>query len=144
MYQAAEEYFGLSRDLEVTNPISIEEYNTKKLQEKFITLDVSQIEIPIPKNVELATEIGFTKVTEKEKFAKTQSELDILFRQFCRDNVGGYAKADSTPVLEMALKMLFEDYLSTDEFKAIKIILFQQNKSKFIELIDQALTKHQM
>ena len=144
MYQAAEEYFGLSRDLEVTNPISIEEYNTKKLQEKFITLDVSQIEIPIPKNVELATEIGFSKVTEKEKFAKTQSELDILFRQFCRDNVGGYAKADSTPVLEMALKMLFEDYLSTDEFKAIKIILFQQNKSKFIELIDQALTKHQI
>ena len=116
----------------------------KKLQEKFIALDVSQIEIPIPKNVALATEIGFTRVTEKEKFAKTQSELDILFRQFCRDNVGGYAKADSTPVLEMALKMVFEDYLSTDEFKAIKIILFQQNKSKFIELIDRALTKHQI
>lgn len=144
MYEAAEEYFGLSRDLAVTNPIGIEEYNTKKLQEKFIALDVSQIEIPIPKNVELATEIGFTRVAEKEKFAKTQSELDMLFRQFCRDNVGGYAKADSTPVLEMALKMLFEDYLSTDEFKAIKIILFQQNKSKFIELIDQALTKHQI
>lgn len=144
MYEAAEEYFGLSRDLEITTPISIEEYNTKKLQEKFIALDVSQIEIPIPKNVELATEIGFTRVTEKEKFAKTQSELDILFRQFCRDNVGGYAKADSTPVLEMALKMLFEDYLGTDEFKAIKIILYQQNKSKFIELIDQALTKHQI
>jgi len=144
MYEAAEEYFGLSRDLEVTNPISIEEYNTKKLQEKFIALDVSQIEIPIPKNVELATEIGFTRVTEKEKFAKTQSELDILFRQFCRDNVGGYAKADSTPVLEMALKMLFEEYLSTDEFKAIKIMLFQQNKSKFLELIDQSLTKHQI
>ncbi|MBE7691424.1 DEAD/DEAH box helicase [Tenacibaculum finnmarkense] len=141
MYEAAEEYFGLSRDL---GTISTEEHNTQKLQEKFIALDVSQIEIPIPKNVELATEIGFTEVTEKEKFAKTQSELNILFRQFCRDNVGGYAKADSTPVLELGLKMLFEDYLGLNEFKAIKIILFEQNKSKFIELIDQSLTKHQI
>lgn len=144
MYQAAEEYFGLSRDLAVTNPISLEEYNKKRLQAKFIELDVSQIEIPIPKNVELATEIGYSVVTEKEKFAKTQSELDILFRQFCRDNVGGYAKADSTPVLELGLKMLFEEYLVLNEFQAIKIILFAQNKSKFIELIDRALTLHQI
>lgn len=144
MYEAAEEYFGLSRDLDVTNPDSLDAYNTKKLQEKFIELDVTQIEIPIPKNVQLATEIGFTEVIEKETFAKTQSELDILFRQFCRDNVGGYAKTDSAPVLELGLKMLFEDYLLTDEFKAIKIILFQLNRSKFIELIDIALTKHQI
>ena len=144
MYEAAEEYFGLSRDLEVTNPDSLDAYNTKKFQEKFIELDVTQIEIPIPKNVQLVTEIGFTEVREKETFAKTQSELDILFRQFCRDNVGGYAKTDSAPVLELGLKMLFEDYLLTDEFKAIKIILFQQNRSKFIELIDIALTKHQV
>ncbi|MFD0835946.1 DEAD/DEAH box helicase [Mariniflexile aquimaris] len=144
IYEAAEEYFGLSRDLDVTNPESIEAYNTKRLQEKFIELDVSQIEIPIPKNVQLTTEEGYTKVTEKEIFAKTQGELDILFRQFCRDNVGAYAKADSTPVLELGLKMLFEEYLLLNEFQAIKIILFEQNKSKFIELIDIALTKHQI
>ncbi|GGG51646.1 DEAD/DEAH box helicase [Bizionia arctica] len=144
MYEAAEEYFGLSRDLDVTNPESVEAYNTKRLQEKFIELDVNQIEIPIPKNVQLATEIGYTEVTEKETFAKTQSELDILFRQFCRDNVGGYAKADSAPVLELGLKMLFEEYLLLNEFQAIKIILFEQNKSKFIELIDIALNRHQV
>lgn len=144
LYEAAEEYFGLSRDLQVTNPKSIEEYNHEKLTEKFIELSVNRIEIPIPKNVQLATEEGYTYVTEKEKFAKTQNELDILFRQFCRDNVGAYAKVDSAPVLELGLKMLFEDYLLLNEFQAIKIILFTQNKSKFIELIDIALQKHQL
>ena len=81
---------------------------------------------------------------QKERFAKTTNELNILFRQFCRANVGDYAKVDSTPVLEMALKMLFEEYFVMDEFKAIKIILFEINKSKFIELIDIALEKHQV
>ena len=40
--------------------------------------------------------------------------------------------------------MLFEDYLWIDEYKAIKMILFEQNKTKFIELIDQALRLHQI
>jgi type III restriction enzyme len=144
LYEAAEDYFGVSRDLEVTNLEGLDSYNRRKLNEKFIEIDVDQIEIPIPKNVQLATEVGYTYVTEKEKFAKTQSELDILFRQFCRDNVGAYAKVDSAPVLELGLKMLFEDYMLLNEFQAIKIILFEQNKSKFIELIDIALNKHQI
>ncbi|MEI5617699.1 hypothetical protein WB403_52305, partial [Streptomyces brasiliscabiei] len=68
---------------------------------------------------------------EIEKFAKTQSELDILFRQFCRNHTGSYAKIDSTPVLELALKLFFEEYLSMNEFAAVKIILFEQNKPRF-------------
>src|SRR5690554_4235424 len=142
LYQAAEEYFGLTTDPTETDGLTIEEYNKNQLAARFIDLDVSQIEIPIPKNVELDLE-DVTRVEEKEKFAKTISELNVLFRQFCRDNVGSYAKVDSTPVLELALKMLFEDYIVMDEFNAIKVILFENNKPKFIELIDQALFKHE-
>jgi len=53
--------------------------------------------------------------------------------------VGGYAKVDSAPVLEMALKMLFEEYFGINEFNAIKVILFEQNKPRFIDVIDHAL-----
>lgn len=144
LYEAAEEYFGVTRDIEVLGKTGLDEYNRKKLQEKFIELDVDQIEIPIPKDVQLTVEVGFTRVSEKEKFAKTQNELDTLFRQFCRMNVGAYAKTDSAPVLELGLKILFEEYLLLNEFQSIKIILFEQNKSKFIELIDLALQKHQI
>lgn len=143
IYEAAEEYLGLTRDPVSTGGLSVEQYNKQQLAEKFIEIDVDQIEIPIPKDLELAIVEGYTHVEDKEKFAKTSNELNVLFRQFCRDHVGGYAKVDSTPVLELALKMLFEEYVLMDEFRAIKIVLFEQNKSKFIELIDQALHKHE-
>ncbi|MCB9191506.1 MAG: DEAD/DEAH box helicase family protein [Flavobacteriales bacterium] len=143
LYEAAEEYFGLTRDASATGGLTTEEYNKKQLTAKFIEMDVDQIEIPIPKDLELAIVEGSTRVEEKEKFAKTVNELNVLFRQFCRDHVGGYAKTDSTPVLELALKLLFEEYVLMDEFKAIKVMLFEGNRSKFIELIDQALYKYQ-
>lgn len=143
VYQAAEDYFSLSRDPEKLKEQSIEEFNRSRLKETMVETNVEVIEIPIPKDVQIAVEEGATIVKNKEKFAKTQSELNVIFRQFCRMNVGGYAKADSAPILELGLKMLFEEYLSTDEFKAIKIILFNQNRTKFVELIDQALTLHQ-
>jgi type III restriction enzyme len=143
LYQAAEAYFGITLDGTKTNNTGIYHFNAQKMAEKFIEMNVDSIDIPIPKDLQLSTEVGQTLVQQKERFAKTTNELNILFRQFCRANVGNYAKVDSTPVLEMGLKMLFEEYLALDEFRAIKIMLFEQNKSKFIELIDMALTKHQ-
>lgn len=144
VYEAAENYFNFSLnpdDLGTTTP---QAYNLERLREMMIEINVDVIEIPIPRDVQIAVEEGATIVEDQEKFAKTQNELNMLFRQFCRNNVGGYAKADSTPILELGLKMLFEDYLAIDEFQAIKMMLFEQNKTKFIELIDQALQLHQI
>jgi type III restriction enzyme len=144
LYEAAEGYFNVTLDPEKAGEHGINVYNSIRLQQNFIELNIENIEIPVPKNVQIAAEVGVTLVDQKERFAKTQNELNILFRQFCRDNVGGYAKNDSTPVLELALKMLFEDYLLIDEFSSIKIILHEMNKSKFIELIEIALNKHEV
>ncbi len=82
-------------------------------------------------------------VEDKERFAKTQRELDILFSQFCREHVGGFAKVDSTPQMEMALKLFFESYFQIGEFEAVKIILNEYNKPKFVALIDKALEDYQ-
>lgn len=144
LYEAAEEKFGITLDISQTNNTGLYHYNAQKMIDRFIEMKVDKIEILIPKDLQLNTEIGQNLVQEKEKFAKTTNELNILFRQFCRANVGNYAKVDSCPVLELALKMLFEEYCSLDEFNTIKIILFEQNKSKFIELIDIAIAKHQV
>jgi len=143
LYEAAEEYFEVTADPETAASSGIFIYNTEQLKKKFIELDVNNIEIPIPKDVEIHVEVGATAVKDMERFAKTQSELDILFRQFSRNHVGAYAKVDSTPVLEMSLKMFLEEYLSINEFDAVKIILYQQNRPRFIELIDRALEKHE-
>lgn len=143
LYEAAEEFFGVTLDIEKSGAEGLYYYNANKLKAKFIEMDVNNIEIRIPKDVQLVVEVGATQVHDMEKFAKTQSELDILFRQFCRNHTGSYAKIDSTPVLELALKMFFEEYLSMNEFAAVKIILFEQNKPRFIEVIDRALEKHE-
>ena len=143
LYEAAEEYFDVTADPEKAATSGIFIFNGQQLAKKFIEVDVNNIEIPIPKDVEIKVEVGATSVKEMERFAKTQSELDILFRQFSRNHVGAYAKVDSTPVLEMALKMFFEEYLSINEFDAVKIVLYEQNRPRFIELIDRALEKHE-
>lgn len=142
-YEAAEDYFGVTLDPEKAETEGLSVFNTHKLVAKLIELNINNIEIAIPKDVQLAVEIGTTEVKDMERFAKTQSELDILFRQFCRNHVGSYAKIDSTPVLELALKMFFETYLSMSEFQAVKIILFEENKPRFIEVIDRALIRHE-
>ena len=144
LYEAAEEYFEVTLDMEKAGTESLFSYNSKQLQSKFIELSVDKIDIAIPKDVQIEVEIGATQVTNMERFAKTQSELDILFRQFCRNHVGSYAKVDSTPQLELALKMFFEEYFSMDEFHAVKISLYEQNKPRFIEMIDRALEKHEL
>ncbi len=143
LYEAVEEYFDLTRDIGHTSGVNIDEYNKKKLKENFIEINVDNIEIRIPKDLQIIIQEGATRVEIKENFAKTTHELNNLFRHFCRENVGAYAKVDSTPVLELSLKMLFEDYLAMDENSSIKVILYEQNKSKFIELIDLALLKHE-
>jgi len=143
LYAAAEDYFSITTDISKTSSSGLYHFNSEQMITKFIEMDVELIEIPIPKDVQIEVVIGETLVDEKENFAKTTHELDILFRQFCRANVGSYAVVDSTPVLEMALKMLFEEYLMLDEFKAIKIILFEQNTPIFIELIEIARNKYQ-
>lgn len=143
LYEVAEENWEVTYDLSKTEGESIEEFNRKKLEARMIYMDVSNIDIPIPKDLQIAVAEGATRVTEKESFAKTIEELNTMFRQFCRDHVGGYAKVDSTPVLEMALKLFFEQYLLINEYDAVKVILYPDNQPRFIELIDKALEKHE-
>lgn len=138
-YQASEQYFGANQDLGEDPTDDTFTRNKKKLEEKFISLDVENIEIPIPKDVNIEVMEGITQVSKIERFAKTSDELNILFRQFCRNNVSNYAKVDSTPVLELALLSFFDDYLGIEEDEAIKIILFDQNRPIFIEVINTAI-----
>jgi len=144
LFQAAEELFGVTQEMERAGAEGLQHYNARQLKSKFIELNIENIDIPIPRDVELSGEIQVKVVNDTVRFAKTQSELDILFRQFCSQHVGGYAKSDSTPVLEMALKMFFEEYIGMDEYHAVKIIQFENNKPQFVDLIEVALHKHEL
>jgi len=142
-YNSAETNWNVTQDPDKTGGKGLFHFNREKLIERGIELKIENIEIPVPKDVQIAAEVGVSIVEDKERFAKTQGELDIMFRQFCREHVGGFAKVDSTPQMEMALKLFFEYYFQIGEFDAVKIILFAINQPKFVDLIDTALEDYQ-
>ncbi|MBC7554283.1 MAG: restriction endonuclease subunit R, partial [Taibaiella sp.] len=139
LFFIAERNWNLVRELGVENFYG---KNKELLKARFINIDVSSIEIALPENVVLSGGLEVKSVAEMARFARTQDELNILFRIFCKNNVGQFAPVDSTPTLEMALKFFFEDYFGFNEFEAVKIILYDQNQTQFIELIEKSLERY--
>jgi len=136
LYTVAEKHWGFTRELGVEN---MYELNRNALSRRMVNIDVASIEVVIPENIRLTGDSEIKVVDQTARFARTQDELNILFRQFCRANVGDYAVVDSTPVLEMSLFYLFEEYLNFDINATPKIILYENNQSQFVELIMLAI-----
>ncbi|HEY5589568.1 MAG TPA: DEAD/DEAH box helicase family protein [Paludibacter sp.] len=136
LYNVAERFWGFTRDLDNDDFYM---RNRNVLESRMIVTDVSKIEVIIPENIFLTGEIQIERVEQTARFAKTEGELNTLFRQFCRAHVGGYAVVDSTPILEMGLRLLFEEYLNFNEFETNKIILYEYNQPQFVELISLAI-----
>ena len=143
-YKAAEARWEIAREL-LPGGQPYEEANELLLRKRGMRTDVDSIDIVIPSNVIINTvEVGQTAVDagHQQKFAKTPFERQQLLQRFCRDRCGIYAPAESTPVLQMALISLLEEYLGWDENKATKFILYPQNHTELDALIDDALAAH--
>jgi type III restriction enzyme len=136
LFETAEKLWGINKDLANENMFML---NREKLKAQLVEIDVRKIEIPIPKDVILSGEIEMVSVDAVERFAKTEGELNKIFIQFCRNNCGGYAVVDSTPVLEMSLKLMCEEYFQFNEQESVKIMLYVQNEPRFVELIMKAI-----
>jgi type III restriction enzyme len=118
------------------------EANRQELRNRLLNLDVTNIEIPLPKDVVLTGEEELVDAGHVARFAKTTGELHSLFYQFCRQHTGGYAPADSTPILSMALVQWSEEYLNYVETDTHKLVLLEQNRPRFVELIETALERY--
>jgi type III restriction enzyme len=141
--ESAEQQFGIS--LEFTSSDSPTIMNQTLLSKNLIDIDVQNIEIEIPKDVYLeGDDLGQVFLDEKnrQKFARTMDEVLLIFAKFVRDNLGGFAKVDSAPVLEHSLMELFEEYFEINEYRAKKIILHAHNRHKFEAMIKVALENY--
>lgn len=135
LYYIAEKFWGINRELGHEH---FAEVNKRILCGRLIEPEVERIEIVLPENVVLTGDRQVVTSISSVRFAKTQDELNRVFRQFVRDNVSPFAPVDSTPVLEMTLICLFEDYFLIGQYDAIKIMVFDQNMPPFIELIEKS------
>jgi len=145
-YKVAEEYFGISRQLDDT---PVFERNKEKLKQKFVETDVKRIEITIPKDILI--EAGYESVTQinsenQLRLAKTTGELMILFAKFCWENCGGYAPKESHEVMIDTFYNFFQYYIGTNTYEMYPIILYPPNQPHFIQIIQLSIagfTKYQ-
>lgn len=118
-------------------------YNLEQLRKKLIRIDVKELEVHLPKDVEISGDVESKQVDVQLDVVKTTGELRPMFEHFCYQNVGNYAPSDSMPILAGAIiefgQTYFEFSAGSGEFKTMKLFLFEQNKPKSIVLIDNAL-----
>ncbi len=140
LYECAEGHWGVNLDMGDDN---VYDRNRAQLAKRMINTDVQRIEVAIPENLRLSGEQETILVSEKARFAKTPSELNQMFRLFCRHHIGGFAPVDSVPVLDMAIKIFFEEYFGYGEIETVKIVLESSNQTQFVELIAHALEQYE-
>ena len=117
--------------------------NRKELHRKGIETDVARIMVEIPKDTHIPHMDGRIEIVEKARIALNPYELDTMFTQFCRRNVGNYTKYDSTPVLKGALESALEDFLGVFVTDIPKVVLYHGNKAHFESLIKSALNEYE-
>ena len=117
--------------------------NRKELHRKGIETDVARIMVEIPKDTHIPHLDGQIEIVEKARIALNSYELDTMFTQFCRRNVGNYTKFDSTPVLKGALESALEDFLGVFVTDIPKVVLYHGNKGQFESLIKSALNEYE-
>ena len=144
LWKAAEELWGISTELrdDGQTPYAA---NTARLRERLVELDVARVDIVVPADVRLdAVEVTAVAVDQehRQRFAKTPEELQLLLRRYFRTRCGDFAPAESTPVLEMGLLSLLDEYLQLDEVTGTKVLLHPQNQLPVDALIDFALLRY--
>lgn len=111
--------------------------------EHHINLNVRNIVVIIPKDVTITNELGTIEVENRAKFARTMSELNRVLDAFCMKQLTHWEKYTSVGVLKNALLEALEDLFQINEYEGIKVILYNENQSKFTAVIQDALREYQ-
>lgn len=111
--------------------------------EQHINLNVRNIVVIIPKDVTITNEVGTIEVEDRAKFARTMSELNRVLDSFCMKQLTHWEKYTSVGVLKNALLEALEDLFQINEYEGIKVILYNENQSKFTAIIQDALREYQ-
>ncbi len=99
---------------------------------QYIKLDVSNIHIEIPKDLPIVDELGVIRVNSSVKHAKTLSELNRVFEDFCIRRLSGWERHQSLATLKNALIEALDELFAleeTDAKKVFSIIKINRNLS---------------
>lgn len=135
LFRAAEQLFNIKIGGDGSE--SFYETNKKFMQQAGVFMDVSEIEIGIPTDVNIdVTSVGATRADHIERFAKTTFQLEQLFNRYCLASCGEYQKDASWERIKYHTQLLFEEYLGLFGAEAYKIVLY--NTTRFDDLYNLA------
>ena len=117
--------------------------NRRAADAQGIKLDVKNINVEIPSDVQFQNELGIIETGERVKFARSVGEVNRVFIGFCRSLLGSFERAHSTDVLANYLMETMENLFELYESDAQKVILFHSNKAKFADIIEKALKRYE-
>ena len=105
-----------------------------------IDFDKHRIQDNLIKDVEITEEAGTTVVDEYKqvKYAKTSEELSAMLTKFCKEQLPGFESLSITS-LRGYLYQFMEKYLGFEESESPRIILYNNNKSHFAEIIHKSI-----
>lgn len=110
-----------------------------------INFDVANVRVEIPKDVDVAPEIGLTAVdaAHRVKYARTAAEIDREYTRWCTETLGkDFDKGAAVPKLKGDILQMMEDVFGKDENNGKKIILAKGNRDTFRKIVRQALDKY--
>lgn len=101
------------------------------------------IKVNLIRDVEVTVEQGVTEVEQSKRFGfrRTQAETEAEFTKFCEALLPGFERQAATS-LRGYLFQLMEEYLGVFETDAPRLILYNQNRPKFAEVIGRAVAKY--
>ena len=137
-------FFDDDEEEDVDNTELQESYASKnrKLVEGKLKLDVKNISITLPKDVELTGGSEAIQINNQTKFVRTYSELNRALLIYCRENIQNFEKSHSTEILAGYLEEVLGELFEVFDTEAKKIILYHENKPRFTDIISRALGRY--
>ena len=119
-------------------------------REKFVTnahldLDVHKLYSIFPKDMTIDPgRVGVYEVPKngRASVAKTQGEVDRLFRNFCLANLIQFDKRDSTAAMSEAILEFMRKYGGYTDIETKRIVLFNRNRPQFVSVLRKAQERY--
>ena len=128
------------KERETFNRIKTE--NRQNFEANFWQLDVSSIEVEIPRDIQVddyEKQAYLVSADKMEGFEKSQPELSAMLDRFCYHAISRLNKSKSYKLLRSTLIEFCEYYMDVFENDACKILLYPHNQERLVELINESL-----
>lgn len=115
-----------------------EQNRAKLVTNAGLDLDVHRLYSIFPKDMTIdPSHVGRYEVPAngRASIAKTQGEVDRLFKNFCMANLIGFDKRDSTSAMSEAILEFMRGFAGFTDIETKRIVLFNRNREKFVPML---------